>query len=143
MALRGKGVALSVLAVGTAAAVGYLLQGRRTQRRTDRFSADVGARIVTEVPDDATVVDVSSRRLRELPLADTLIGRALRADAREEWVHVTLEHDRSWDVVDALRHSLPYYEADGPAYNGVYVRCDDRIVVIDAIGWARLEEPIA
>lgn len=141
MTIRGKDVALSLLAVGTAAAVGYFLQGRRG-RRGGRIKADVGARIVTEVPEDATVVDVSSRRLRELPLADTLIRRALSNDARDEWVNATLEHDRAWEVVDALRRSLPYYEGDGMAYNGVYVRCDDRVVVLDAIGWAHLEEPI-
>ena len=143
MTIRGKDLALSVLAVGTAAVVGYFLQGRSTRQRGGRVKADVGARIVTDVPDDATVVDVSSRRLRELPLADTVIQRALSDDAREEWANATLEHDHAWEVVDALRRSLPYYEGDGSVYNGVYVRCDDRVVVLDAIGWARIEEPVS
>ena len=142
MVIRGKGVALSLLAVGTAAAAGYLLQGRNTRRRDGRVKADVGARVVEEVPDDATVVDISSRRLRELPLADTVIRRAISIDAREEWAHATLEHDRAWELVDELRRSLPYYEGNEASYNGVYVRCDDRVVVLDAIGWAHVEDPI-
>ena len=55
---------------------------------------------------------------------------------------VTLERDGAWSVVDAVRDSLPYYDGDAGEYNGVYVRYGDRIVVLDAIGWARLEEPL-
>lgn len=142
MMLRGRDVALSLLTVGTAAAVGYLLRSDRTRTDRGELKANVGARIVEDVPDGAVVVDVSSRELQSIPVVRDVIGRVLRADATEEWTHVTLETDDAWDVVDALRGSLPYYEGDGTAYNGIYVRCRDRIVVIDAIGWARLEKPI-
>ncbi len=144
MMIRGKGMALSLLAVGTAAAAGYVLRSSRTRARDGQTRADVGARIVEEkeIPDDATVVDVSSRRLQDLPAAGEAIERAVRNDARDEWEHVTLERDDAWHVVDALRASLPYHDADGAEYNGVYVHCDGRVVVLDAFGWVRLEEPI-
>ena len=140
MVIRGKDVALSLLTVGAAAAVGYALRSGRS-RRTGKPKADIGARIVTDVPNDAPVVDVSSRRLEKLPVVKRAIARALEADADEEWEHVSLESRDAWQVVDALREAEPYYEADGPTYNGIYVRCDDRIVVVDAIGWARVPEP--
>ncbi|MHC3436611.1 hypothetical protein ACYJ1Y_00600 [Natrialbaceae archaeon A-gly3] len=140
MVFRGKDVALSLLTVGAAAAVGYVLRsGRSRDDGTPR--ADIGARIVSEVPREAPVVDASSRRLAELPAVREAISRALAADANEEWEHVSLEADEAWQVVDAVRDSEPYYEADGTAYNGIYVRCEDRFVVVDAIGWARVPEP--
>ncbi|WP_049921829.1 hypothetical protein [Halopiger djelfimassiliensis] len=142
--LRGKDVALSLLAVGTAAAAGYVLSANRS-RDTDACSkADLGARVVgrADVPDDATVVAATSRQLDEIPGARRAIDRAVRNDAREEWEHVTLERDGAWSVVDAVRESLPYYDGSDDRYNGVYVRYRDRIVVLDAIGWARLEEPL-
>lgn len=143
MVFRGKDVALSLLTVGTAAAVGYFLRSGRRKRHESRPRADIGARIVppADVPEEAPIVDVSSRRLAEVPTARAVISRALDRDAREEWVHTTLEGENAWAVVDALRESAPYYDADGTAYNGVYVRCDNRIVVLDAIGWARVPEP--
>ena len=140
MVFRGKDVALSLLTVGAAAAVGYVLRSGRS-RDDGKPRADIGARVVTEVPADAAVVDVSSRRLEKLPVVRRAIERALEADAGEEWEHVTLESRDAWRVVDALREAEPYYEADGASYNGIYVRCDDRIVVVDAIGWARVPEP--
>ena len=137
--VRGKDVALSLLTVGAAAAVGYLFSsGRGRNDGTPR--ADIGARVVSEVPAEAAVVDASSRRLTELPAVREVISRALEAEG-EEWKHVSLESKEAWQVVDALRESEPYYEGDGTAYNGIYVRCDDRIVVVDAIGWARVPEP--
>ena len=141
--IRGRDVALPLLAVGTAAVAGYLLQTERARDVRARTKADVGARIVdpTEIPHDATIVDVSSRRLRELPGVRRALDRAVRYDAREEWEHVTLERDGAWSVVDAIRRSLPYYDGTQTEYNGVYVKYDDRVVVLDAIGWARLEEP--
>ncbi|MFP8890912.1 hypothetical protein ACLI4U_14275 [Natrialbaceae archaeon A-CW2] len=142
MILRGKNVALSLLAVGVAAVAGYLLRSRGGDRATGQPKADVGARIVEDIPAEATVIDASSERLRELPGVGRAIRRAIRYDAREEWEHVTLEREGAWDIVDALRRSLPYYENDDDAHNGVYVRYDDRVVVLDAIGWARMEEPV-
>lgn len=139
MVLRGKDVALSLLTVGAAAAVGYFFKSRGGDDGQPR--ANVGARIVSEVPREAPVVDASSRRLAELPAVREAISRALEADADEEWEHVSLEADEAWRVVDAVRDSEPYYEADGTAYNGIYVRCEDRFVVVDAIGWARIPEP--
>ncbi|MFP8955142.1 hypothetical protein ACLI4Y_00300 [Natrialbaceae archaeon A-CW3] len=140
MMIRGKDIAVSMLVVGTAAAAGYLLRSRGRSPAGARSKADVGARIVEEIPENATVVDSSSRRLRALPGVGRAISRAIRNDAREEWEHVTLEREGSWEIVDALRRSLPYYESDGDGYNGVYVRHEGRIVVLDAIGWARVEE---
>lgn len=142
MMIRGKDMALSLLAVGTAAAAGYVLQSGRTRSKTARSKANLGARIVGEVPDGATVVDASSNRLADIPGARRALTRAVRNNARDEWEHVTLERDGAWSVVDAIRSSLPYYDGSGSEYNGVYVRYDDRVVVLDAIGWARLEEPL-
>lgn len=140
--LRGKGVALSLLAVGTAAAAGYVFQSDRSRTESARSKADLGAKIVAEVPDGVTVIDASARRLAEIPGARTALKRAIRNDARDEWEHVTLERDGAWSVVDTIRGSLPYYDADEGEYNGVYVQYGDRIVVLDAIGWARFEEPL-
>ncbi len=141
--IRGKEVALSLLVVGTAAAAGYVFRSSARRRRLrGRSKASIGARIVEEVPHEATVVDISNDQLRDLPSARRAIDRAISNDAREEWEHVTLEREGAWMVVDALRRSLPYYENDDRRYNGVYVRYDDRIVVLDAIGWARIEEPV-
>lgn len=143
--IRGKDMAVSLLAVGTAAVAGYVFRSERSETSASRSKADLGARLVdsTDVPDDATVVDASARRLGEIPGARRALDRAVRNDARDEWEHITLEQDGAWSVVDRIRQSLPYYDADGGAYNGVYVRYNDRIVVLDAIGWAHLEEPIA
>lgn len=135
-----RGLAVPAFVVGSAAAAGYLL-ANRGDRRPSRARAEVGARIVEEVPPGATLVDDSSTALSELPAARRVIDRALAADAREEWVHVELG-EGGWEVVDGLRESEPYYEGNGTAYNGVYVRSDDRIVVLDAIGWTRIVEPV-
>ncbi|WP_265108968.1 hypothetical protein [Halosolutus halophilus] len=140
--IRGKEIGLSLLAVGTAAAAGYVLRAGRSRSTAARSKADLGARIVEDVPSGATVVDATSDRLDRIPGARRAIDRAVRNDAREEWEHVTLERDGAWTVVDAVRRSLPYYDATGCEYNGVYVRYEDRIVVLDAIGWARLEDPL-
>ena len=134
MILRGKNVALSLLAVGVAAVAGYLLRSRGGDRATGQPKADVGARIVEDIPAEATVIDASSERLRELPGVGRAIRRAIRYEARDEWEHVTLEREGAWDIVDGLRRSLPYYESDDDDHNGVYVRYDDRVVVLDAIG---------
>lgn len=143
--IRGKDMALSLLAVGTAAVAGYVLSSEQATAQTSRSKANLGARVVgpEDVPDDATVVDVSARRLGEIPGAREALDRAVRNGAREEWEHVTLDRDGAWSVVDRIRQTLPYYDADGDGYNGVYVRYNDRVLVLDAIGWARLEEPIA
>lgn len=142
MMFRGKGMALPLLAVGTAAAAGYILRSERSRNCTARSKANLGARIVAEAPDGATVIDASTRRLAEIPGARTAVERAIHSNARDEWEHVTLERDGAWSIVDAVRDSLPYYDADRGEYNGVYVQYDDRVIVLDAIGWARLEEPI-
>ncbi|WP_121741705.1 hypothetical protein [Natronorubrum halophilum] len=144
MMIRGREMALSLLAVGTAAVAGYMLQqGQRTDCPS-RSKADLGARIVGHdgIPAGATIVDSSSQRLDEIPSARRALDRAVQNDARDEWEHVTLEHEGAWSVVDAVRGSLPYHNGAGREYNGVYVRHRGRIVVLDAIGWARLEEPI-
>lgn len=143
MNVRGRDVAVSLLVVGTAAAAGYVIQRGRDPRKHGPSGAEVAARIVDpgEVPIGATVVDASSRRLRELPGAGRAIDRALAGDAREEWAGVEIDREGAWEVVDALQRSLPYHEADRGGYNGVYVACDDQVVVVDAIGWARIEEP--
>ena len=142
--IRGKEMALSLLAVGTAAVAGYVLRSGQQSGPPARAKADLGARIVghEEVPDGATLVDVASDRLSEIPGARRAIERAVRNDAREDWAHVTLEREGAWSVVDSIRGSLPYYDGDRGEYNGVYVRYDDCVVVLDAIGWARLEEPL-
>lgn len=142
MNVRGRDVAVSLLVVAGAAAAGYAVQ--RGQGRTEHgpSSAEVGARVLDpgEVPIGATVVDASSRRLRELPGVGRAIDRAIADDAREEWASVGIDREGAWKVVDALQRALPYHEADRGGYNGVYVACDDRVVVVDAIGWARVEE---
>ncbi|ELZ01489.1 hypothetical protein C482_06934 [Natrialba chahannaoensis JCM 10990] len=137
-------MALSVLAVGTAAVAGYVLSSTRSEESAARSKANLGARIIhpSSVPAGATVVDISSRRLDDIPGARRAIARAVRHDACEEWEHVTLERDGAWSIVDAIRESLPYYQGTDGEYNGVYVQYDNRIVVLDAIGWARLEEPL-
>lgn len=140
MMIRGKDVAISLLVVGTAAAAGYALQAGRARCVPAESNADIGARIVEEPPRDATVVDVASDRLRMIPEAQRAVERAVRNDAREEWEHVTLERDGAWEIVDVIRRSLPYHD-DGE-YNGVYVRYGDTVVLLDAIGWARVEEPL-
>ena len=132
-------MALSLLTLGAAVAVGYLFRSGR-DRNDRKPRADVGARIVSEIPAEAAVVDVSSRRLAKLPAVLEVVSRALEADDGG-WTHVHLEADDAWQVVDAVRDSEPYYRSDGTAYNGIYVRCDDRIVVVDAIGWARVPRP--
>ncbi|SDR34846.1 hypothetical protein [Natronobacterium texcoconense] len=142
MMLRGKDMTLPLLAVGTAAAAGYWLRSRRSRASSGQSKADLGARIVdqTDVPSGATIVDASSERLSKIPGAQRAIIRAIRNDAREEWEHVTIDREGAWSVVDRIRDSLPYYDGNGSEYNGVYVLCNDRIVVLDAIGWARLEQ---
>ncbi|NUB89691.1 hypothetical protein HTZ84_19625 [Haloterrigena sp. SYSU A558-1] len=144
MMIRGKEMALSLLAVGTAAVAGYALRSGQRTDSPSRSKANLGARIIgrDEVPDGATVVDSTSQRLAEIPGARRAIDRAVRNDAREEWEHVTIDRDGAWSVVDTVRGSLPYYSGSGGEYNGVYVHYNDRIVVLDAIGWARLEEPL-
>lgn len=142
--IRGKDMAISLLAVGSAAVAGYVFRSEQSETSTSRSKADLGARLVApaDVPADATIVDASARRLGEIPGARRALDRAVRNGARDEWEHITLEHDGAWSVVDRIRQSLPYYDGDTGAYNGVYVRYNDRIVVLDAIGWAHLEEPI-
>lgn len=142
MNVRGRDVAVSVLVVAGAAAAGYVIQRGRGRAEHGPSSAEVGARVVEpeEVPVGATVVDASSRRLRELPGAGRAIDRAIVDDAREEWTGVEIDREGAWEVVDALQRSLPYHEGAGGEYNGVYVACEDRMVVVDAIGWARIEE---
>ncbi|MEY7848775.1 hypothetical protein AB7C87_06170 [Natrarchaeobius sp. A-rgal3] len=141
---RGKRLAVPLLAVGTAALVGYALRSSRSRSETARSKADLGARLIgpEQIPVDATVVDASSRRLDEIPGVRRAIKRAVRNGAHDEWEHVTIDRDGAWSVVDAIRGSLPYYDGADGAYNGVYVHYDDRFVVLDAIGWARLEEPL-
>ncbi|APW97427.1 hypothetical protein CHINAEXTREME_06415 [Halobiforma lacisalsi AJ5] len=145
MMARGKDMVLSLLAVGAAAAAGYVLSSRGDGGADtgSRSKANLGARIVdrSEIPDGATIVDASSDRFSEIPGARRAIRRAVRNDAREEWAHVTLDRDGAWSIVDAVRSSLPYYDGSDAEYNGVYVRHGDRIVLLDAIGWARLERP--
>ncbi|WP_394348633.1 hypothetical protein [Halovivax sp.] len=136
---RGRKLGLSVLAVGAAALAGYVVRSERPTREPTRARASIGARIVEEVPPSATVVDVSSRRLGEIPGARRAIDRAVSADDRDRWTEVTFSDDDAWSVVDALRGSLPYHEADDEGYNGVYVKHGEDIVVIDAVGWARVE----
>ncbi|KDE58806.1 hypothetical protein EL22_02365 [Halostagnicola sp. A56] len=140
--IRGKDVALSALVVGSAAVAGYVLRSGRSSTAAARSKADLGARVVDDVPVDATVIDASSRSLHDIPGAKKAIRRAIRNDAREEWEHVTIERDGAWSVVDAIRDSLPYHEGRSDGYNGVYVWYDGRVVVLDAIGWARLETPM-
>lgn len=137
--VRGREMALSVLAVASAAVAGYVLRSDRRVSSKAQANASVGARIVEEVPPTATVVDVSSDRLGEIPGARRVIDQAVSTGSSDRWAHVTFDDDRAWEVVDSLRRSLPYHEADGPRYNGVYVRSDGHVVVLDAIGWARTE----
>ncbi|ELY68299.1 hypothetical protein C489_07640 [Natrinema versiforme JCM 10478] len=138
-------MALSLLAVGTAAVAGYVLHTEQSAAHASRSKANLGARVIDSetVPDDAVVVDASAQRLGDIPGARRALDRAIRNGAREEWEHITLDRDGAWSVVDRIRQTLPYYDADGDEYNGVYVRYNDRIVVLDAIGWAHLEEPLA
>ncbi|AGB15173.1 hypothetical protein Halru_0540 [Halovivax ruber XH-70] len=136
---RGRTLGLSALVVGAAALVGFALQvGRRRQRA--HVQASIGARIVEEVPQAATVVDSTSRRLQEIPGATHAIERAVASDDDASWAEVTFTDESAWSVVDTLRETVPYYDGDDGEYNGVYVRWGDRIVVLDAVGWARLEE---
>lgn len=139
MSPRRSRFVISLLSVAIAATVGYLIRSIRKRSDSVTTKADVGARIVSEVPHDVTVIDVSSKRLRTLPGVLRAIDKAVRNDASERWAHVTLESERAWELADALRESLPYYETSGPEYNGVYVKCNDRIIVLDAIGWAKTE----
>ena len=138
---RGRKYGLSVFVVAGAAIVGYLLSNDRGSRAATRARASVAARIVDDVPSTATVVDVSSRRLREIPGAQRAIDRAVSIEDSDRWTEVTFEDDDAWSIVDTLRNSLPYYDADGTGYNGVYVRHGDQVVVLDAVGWARTERP--
>ncbi|THE65199.1 hypothetical protein D8Y22_08255 [Salinadaptatus halalkaliphilus] len=142
--LRRNDLAVSLLAVGAAAVAGYVLRSSRTDGRDTHSKADVGARVVGrhEIPDGATVVNATSQGLSEIPGVRRAVTRAVRNNAREEWEHVTLEREGAWSIVDAVRDSVPYYDGDDGEYNGVYVQYGDRIVVLDAIGWARLEEPV-
>lgn len=141
MTIRGKDVALSLLAVGTATAVGYMLRAGQHRSSAATSNADVGARIVEDIPDGATVIDTSSDRLRDIPGVQTAIKRAIANDARDEWEHVTLEQTGAWRIVDHIRRRLPYHDSTAGDYNGVYVRHKDRVVVLDAIGWARVKQP--
>ncbi|ELZ11957.1 hypothetical protein C479_05912 [Halovivax asiaticus JCM 14624] len=136
---RGRTLGLSALVVGAAALVGFALRvGRRHSRA--HVQASIGARIVEEVPQTATVVDSTSHRLQEIPGATRAIERAVASDDAASWAEVTFTDESAWSVVDTLRETVPYYDGDDGEYNGVYVRWGDRIVVLDAVGWARLEE---
>ncbi len=139
MTLSGKDVALSLLAAGTAVAAGYLIRAGQRRTADGTSTADVGARIVEDIPDGATVIDASSDRLREIPGLETALKRAIVNDAREEWEHVTVERSGAWRIVDHVRRRLPYHDGSDSDYNGVYVQYDDRVVVLDAIGWAHVE----
>lgn len=140
MRVRGTEIALGVAAVGTAAAVGYLLRSGRVRRRRSGSSASIGAKVIaaSDVPSGATVVDGTSRKLAEIPGVERAIESA-RQRGRDRWAHVTIEREDAWSVVDTLRESLPYHE-DGHGYNGVFVKDGDSVLVIDAIGWDILEE---
>nr|WP_247731166.1 hypothetical protein [Halovivax limisalsi] len=136
---NGRAIGLSLLAVGTAAVAGYVLRSGRSRASIARVEASIGARTVEDVPSTATVVDVSSDRLRDIPGAKRAIERAVDASADDGWVEVTFADRDAWSVVDSLRGALPYYDGCAGEYNGVYVRADDRFVVVDAVGWAELE----
>lgn len=137
---NGRALGLSLVAVGAAAVAGYVLRTGRSRPSIARVEASIGARMVEEVPATATVVDVSSTRLREIPGAKRAIERAVEAGA-DDWVEVTFADRDAWSVVDSLRGALPYYDGDAGEYNGVYVSAGERVVVVDAVGWAELEEP--
>lgn len=138
---NGRTLGLSLLAVGAAAIAGYAVRFGRSRERLSRAQASIGARIVEDVPATATVVDVSSRRLREIPGACRAVDRAIDAGSADQWVEVTFTDRDAWTIVDSLRGALPYHDGERGEYNGVYVQADDRIVVLDAVGWARIEEP--
>ncbi len=138
---NGRMLGLSLLAVGAAAVAGYAIRKGGSRESIARAQASLGARIVEDVPSTATVVDVSSRRLEEIPGARRAVDRAVSAGSVDDWVEITFADEDAWSVVDSLRGALPYYNGTMGEYNGVYVRADDRIVVIDAVGWANVEEP--
>ena len=136
---RHIGFALAVTAL--AALAGYVARRGRRARDPASVEGRLGARIVDEVPHSATVVDASSKGLDEIPGARRAIDRAFNHGGTDRWVELSLAGDAAARVVDAIREATPYYEGRGGEYNGLYVRCEDRVVVLDAIGWARFDEP--
>ncbi|MDZ7731299.1 MAG: hypothetical protein U5K37_10845 [Natrialbaceae archaeon] len=138
MKFRGGDLALGLFAAGTAATVGYFLKTEYARRRT--AAANIGARVVEpeDIPTAATVVDDSSRRLRELPGVQKAIEKAVAQ--RDHWANVTIERSDALTVVDGIRDSLPYYRAaDEAELSGLYVKRGDRLIVLDAFGWDVLE----
>lgn len=133
-----KRLLLSAVAVGSAAVFGYIGQ-RRRRPSAPKSETHVRATVVDEAPAGATVVDVDD--LDRVPVARSVVRRALRSGARDEWVTVAVESDAAGEIVDIVRHELPYYTADGPAPEGVYVRHDRALVVINAAGWVLLDPP--
>lgn len=132
-----KHVLLALAAVGAAAAVGLAGTRERIAGPRGPSKANVAARVVSEPPPGATVVAPSDAALGRIPGARTVIRRAVRNDATDDWEHLTTEGEGAWNAVDVLHRDLPYFEADeSDAEDGVYVACEGSIVVLDAIGWA-------
>lgn len=137
-----KYLLLSMLAVGGAAAYAWASPSRpRTEppRASAASEAHVRARVVDDLPPGATVVPVSSGTLARFPVARATVRRAVRRDARDEWVGATVEGAGAERIPEDLHRDLPHFESGDPAdadRDGVYVRCDGRLVLLTAVGVA-------
>lgn len=140
MRLRPRHVLLSLVAAGSAVAVGLAARsGRDGKRRPGSASgATLRAKVVAEPPDGATVVPAAAA-LDDLPVARALVEWAARTDARDEWVGDVVEGRAGRRVVESLDRELPHYRAPDRAdaeHDGVYLSQDGRVVVLTAAGWS-------
>lgn len=131
-----KHVLLALAAAGAAAAVGVMGTRDRIAAPRGPTKANVAARVVREPPRGATVVAPTDAALDRIPGARTVIRRAVRNDATDDWEHLTTEGEGAWNAVDVLHGDLPYFEGGPDEDDGVYVACEGSVVVLDAIGWA-------
>lgn len=137
-----KYLLLSMLAVGGAAAYAWATPGRSREepiREPTASEAHVRARVVDYLPPGASAVPVSSPTLASYPVARATVRRAVERDARDEWVGSTVEGAGAERIPEAIHGDLPHFEARDPVdadREGVYVRCDGRLVLLSAVGVA-------
>jgi hypothetical protein len=137
-------ILLSLAAVGGVAAYAWTKpeDERAPPPRRSSSEAHVRARVMDDLPADATVVPASSSVLSAFPVARATVRRAVERGARDEWVGATVEGEGAERVARALHRDLPHFEpsaTEDADEAGVYVRYDGRLVLLSAVGVALID----